>query len=133
MMMKPYENRISDVENSLKTKMLIDFDHSVGCSIKSLAIQKKYWSKGYFEIYEQKNVIVLESLSLASFIYNMIDTFAFPTEKMKNLYSKCRILKCYPYRNKQIWTVQHFCSYSFVKWVWWIGVTNQQAEMINLT
>ena len=38
--MKPYENRIADAEKSSKVKRLIEFDHSVACSIKSLAVKR---------------------------------------------------------------------------------------------
>ena len=42
--MKNYDDRIGNYKKNLKTKMMIDFDHSVVCSIKSLTIQKKYTS-----------------------------------------------------------------------------------------
>lgn len=40
MNMKLYENRISVYEKNLKTKIVIDFDHSIACCIKFLAVQK---------------------------------------------------------------------------------------------
>ena len=38
--MKSYDGRIAECEENLRMKTLIDFDHSVACSINSLAVEK---------------------------------------------------------------------------------------------
>lgn len=96
MFMKSYKNRVSEAENNLKTKMLIAFDHSVACSIKSLAIQKNTKVNTTTRFMKGKR-LMFAKVSLMSFIYDMIETFSFPNKKVENLDSRYRILKCLPY------------------------------------
>ena len=42
-------------------------------------------------------MLMFAKTSSVSFIYNVIDIFVFPSEKVNNFYSKHRILKCLPY------------------------------------
>ena len=38
--MKSYDDRVTKCEKNLKTRILIDLNHSVTCSIKALAVPK---------------------------------------------------------------------------------------------
>ena len=50
-----------------------------------------------FEIYQWKNAVC--KISLKSFVYDMIDVYCFPTEKVKIIYDKYNIIKCHVYLN----------------------------------
>ena len=93
---KPYENIISDLKKKLKMKMLIDFDHSVTCSIKSLAVQKNTEVKTTSLLFNGRKLIFVK-ISLMSFFYDIIAAFACPNKAVKEVYSQNKILTCFPY------------------------------------
>ena len=57
--------------------MIIDFDHSLVCSIKSLDVNKNNVVKPTRPFFIGK-MLMFSKLSLMSFIYKVIETFYFP-------------------------------------------------------
>ena len=66
-------DRIVDCEKNLRTKMLIDFDHSVAWSMKLLAVQKATDVKPAFRFFNGK-ILMAAKVPLISFVYDMIET-----------------------------------------------------------
>lgn len=92
---KPYKSRMSMVKKIMKVKTLMDFNHFIACSIKSLAILKKMRWRPPRDSFMKK--MLFEQISLASFIYDIIKSFAFPVQNVKDLYLKHRIVKFLSY------------------------------------
>ena len=92
---KPYKSRMSMVKKIMKVKTLMDFNHFIACSIKSLAILKTNEMKATSRFIHEK--MLFEQISLASFIYDIIKSFAFPVQNVKDLYLKHRIVKFLSY------------------------------------
>ena len=83
------------VKKIMKVKTLMDFNHFIACSIKSLAILKTNEMKATSRFIHEK--MLFEQISLASFIYDIIKSFAFPVQNVKDLYLKHRIVKFLSY------------------------------------
>ena len=45
-------------------------------------------------------MLIFSKVSLKSFVYNLIDVFCFPNEKVKMIYDQCYIITCHLYLNK---------------------------------
>ena len=59
-----------------KAKTILDFDHNLPCSIKSLAVNKNNIVK-QTRFFNGK-MLMFAKLSLVRFIYELIETFYFP-------------------------------------------------------
>ena len=44
-------------------------------------------------------MLLFSKASLKSFVFDLIDFFCFPTEKVKMMYDQCNIIKCHLYLN----------------------------------
>ena len=75
--MKNCDNRIDDYKKNLKTKMIIDFDHSVACSIKSLTIQINTDVKPTSKFFNSK-MLMFTKVPLMSFVYDLTEKISFP-------------------------------------------------------
>lgn len=42
---------------------------------------------------------MFSKLSIKSFVYDIIDVFILPNEKVKKIYNECKIEKCFVYQN----------------------------------
>ena len=67
MMLKNYDERISASEQNWRTKMLVDFNHPLACSLKYLAANKSNEIKPTSRFFDGK-MLMLAKLSLMSFI-----------------------------------------------------------------
>ena len=54
---KPYKSRMSMVKKIMKVKTLMDFNHFIACSIKSLAILKTNEMKATSRFIHEKNAV----------------------------------------------------------------------------
>ena len=77
---------------------MIDFEENNSASIKSLAIKKPTTVKVSSRFIKGK-MLMFAKLSIKSFVYDLIDVFCFPDEKIKEIYEKYQIEKCYLYQN----------------------------------
>ena len=62
--------------------MMLDFELSTACSIKSLAVARNNEVKPKTRFFNYK-MLMFSKLSLISFIYDAIESFYFPNEIMK--------------------------------------------------
>ena len=76
--------------------MIIDLDCESSTSINSLAINKTNAVKSTATFFSVK-MLMFAKLSLMSFIYELIETFYFPNDKTKIIYSSHGIEKKIPY------------------------------------
>ena len=87
------------LENTLKsktTKMIVDFCSRELASIKSFAIKKNNQVKVATRFLSGK-MLMFTKLSLVSFIYEMLQIFCFPDEKVQKIFDKYLIEKVYIY------------------------------------
>lgn len=84
---KSYEHGFADANNNQKVKSLTDFDRDNCNSIKSLAVKKTNVKKVTGRFVNGK-MRAFSKISLASFIYDIIDIFSFPDEQTRDTFSK---------------------------------------------
>ena len=58
-------------------------------------------------------MLMLVKISLKSFLYDMVDVFCFPTKKVKMIYGKYDIIKCYIYLDLSD-TDSFSCFFNFI-------------------
>ena len=93
-----YEDRKQSIIHDKKIKTMIDFEENNSASIKSLLIKKPTTVKVSSRFMKGK-MLMFAKLSIKSFVYDLIDVFCFPDEKIKEIYYKYQIEKCYLYQN----------------------------------
>ena len=93
-----YSDRKNSIIHDKKIKTMIDFEENNSASIKSLAIKKPTTVKVSSRFIKGK-MLMFAKLSIKSFVYDLIDVFCFPDEKIKEIYEKYQIEKCYLYQN----------------------------------
>ena len=71
-----------DEEKCLKTKSIIEFDLTLSCSIKSLAVEKNSEIKPTTKFFNGK-MLMFANVSLESFVYDLTKTFFFPNKENK--------------------------------------------------
>ena len=81
-----------------KIKTMIDFEENNSASIKSLLIKRSTNIKVSSRFIKGK-MLMFAKLSIKSFVYDIIDVFCFPNEKIQEIYNKYQIEKCYLYQN----------------------------------
>lgn len=86
------EEKIENLLNSRTTKILVDFCTEESVSTKSFAIKKNDQVKITARILFGK-MLMFAKLSLMSFIYELVETFCFPNEKVKTIFDKYLIEK----------------------------------------
>ena len=77
---KDIEQKARDEENNAKTKSLIEFNASLSCSVKCLAIKKNETIKPTTRFFNGK-MLMYAKLSLKSFVYEFTKTFFFQSKK----------------------------------------------------
>ena len=82
----------------LLVKSLIDFDEEYSCSIKSITIEKNKKVKLTTRFLNGK-MLMFSKVSIKSFVYDLIDVFMFPTQKIQEIYQKYQVEKCYLYQS----------------------------------
>ena len=65
--------------------MIIEFDQSPGCTLKSLAMNINNVIKAKSRFFNGK-MLMLDKLYLMSSIYDLIEAFYFPDQKIKEIY-----------------------------------------------
>ena len=93
-----YEDRKKSIIHDKKIKTMIDFEENNSSSIKSLLIKKPTTVKVSSRFMKGK-MLMFAKLSIKSFVYDLIDVFCFPDDKIKEIYYKYQIEKCYLYQN----------------------------------
>ena len=90
------DDKIDHVAKPKTTKMILDFCVDESVSIKSFAVKEKKEVEAKTRFLSGK-MLMLAKLSLMSFIYDILETFCFPDEKVKNIYEKYQIEDVYIY------------------------------------
>ena len=86
--------RKNEALTNQKVKNLIDFDEQYSASIKSIAIEKESKVQLTTRFLNGK-MLMFSKVSVRSLVYDLIDVFMFPTDKVKKIYEKYKISKCY--------------------------------------
>lgn len=76
---KDYDSRLSDFQQNPKTMMILEFDQSLPCSIKSLAVTH---NNVVISRFFDGKMLILTKLYLRLFIYELVKGF-FPDKKQK--------------------------------------------------
>ena len=84
---KKGDEKISDCLDPRKTKMVIDFNDRESASIKSFAVRERDKIKVTTRFRSGK-LLMFAKLSLKIFIYDIAETFCFPTEAVAEIYKK---------------------------------------------
>ena len=96
--MKDISVQVEDALKNKKIKTMIDFDKQECNSIKSILI-KGSDTVNVSSRFIKGKMLMFAKLSLKSFIYDMIDVFCFPDEKIQEIYNFYRIKNCFLYQN----------------------------------
>ena len=92
-----FDRKTSLLENR-RIKTMIDFEENNCSSIKSLVVKSSQNIKVSSRFIKGK-MLMFAKLSIKSFVYDMIDVFCFPNEKIQEIYSRYQIEKCFLYQN----------------------------------
>ena len=93
-----FDDRKTSLFADRKIKTMIDFEESSSCSIKALIVKASTNVKVTSRFIKGK-MLMFAKLSIRSFVYDMIDVFCFPTNKLKEIYTQYLIRKCFLYQN----------------------------------
>ena len=90
--------QIDDAVKNKKIKTMIEFDKSECNSIKSIVV-KGNTSIDVSSRFIKGKMLMFAKVSLKSFIYDLIDVFCFPNQKIQEIYNYYQIEKCFLYQN----------------------------------
>ena len=90
------DQKQQDEEKCPKPKSIIEFNTSVACSIKSLAVKKNGSIKPTTRFFSGK-ILTFAKVSLENLTYEFTDTFFFPNKKTREIYEKYMIKRILPY------------------------------------
>ena len=93
-----FTDRKTSILEDRKIKTMINFEENNSSSIKSLLIKGTSNIKVTSRFIKEK-MFMFAKLSIKSFVYDMIDVFCFPNDKIKEIYHKYQIQKCHIYQN----------------------------------
>ena len=93
-----FAQRKDDAFLNHKVKILIDFDKEYCSSIKSLKVQKDVKINLTARFLNRK-MLMFSKISIKSRVYDLIDVFVFPYEKVTKIYNDYKIRKCFLYQN----------------------------------
>ena len=93
-----FDDRKTSLFADRKIKTMIDFEESSSCSVKALIVKGSTNVKVTSRFIKGK-MLMFAKLSIKSFVYDMIDVFCFPTEQIKEIYTRYLIRKCFLYQN----------------------------------
>ena len=88
--------QVSDMIKNKKIKTMIDFNKRESNSIKSIVVNSSTTVDVSTKSYKEK-MLMFAQMSLKSFVYNIIDVFCFPDDKVKDIFYKNDIEKCFLY------------------------------------
>ena len=93
-----FTDRKNEALANPKVKSLIDFDEEYSSIRRSISTEKS--SKVNLTTrFLNKKMLMFSKRCIKSFVYNLIDVFMFSNEKIKKIYKKYKINRCYLYQN----------------------------------
>ena len=107
---KDFKMQVSDMIKNKKIKTMIDFNKRESNSIKSIAVN----SSTVVDVstkYCKGKMLMFAKMSLKQFVYDIIDIFCFPDDKVKGIFDKNNIEKCFLHLNL---TDTDSCSLFFI-------------------
>ena len=107
---KDFEMQVSDMIKNKKVKTMIDFDKRESNSIESIVVNSSTMLDVSTRFCKGK-MLMFAKMSLKLFVYDIIDVFCFPDDKVKGIFDKNDIEKCFLYLNL---TDTDICSMFFV-------------------
>ena len=90
--------QIDDMLKNKKIKTMIDFDKNDCNSIKSIIV-KSDMNIDVTSRFIKGKMLMFAKLSIKSFVYDMIDVFYFPNDKIQQIYDYYQIERCFLYQN----------------------------------
>ena len=90
--------QIDDMLKNKKLKIMIDFDKNECNSMKSIIVKSDMNIDVTWRFIKGK-MLMFAKLSIKSFVYDMIDVFCFPNEKIQQIYDYYQIERCFLYQN----------------------------------
>ena len=109
-MTKDFEMQVSDMIKNKKVKTMIDFDKRESNSIESIVVNSSTMLDVSTRFCKGK-MLMFAKMSLKLFVYDIIDVFCFPDDKVKGIFDKNDIEKCFLYLNL---TDTDSCSMFFI-------------------
>ena len=96
---KDFEMQVSDMIKNKKIKTMIDFNKRESNSIKSIVVNSSTTVDVSTRFCKGK-MLMFAKMSLKLFVYDIIDVFCFPDDKVKGIFDKNEIEKCFLYLNQ---------------------------------
>ena len=90
--------QVDDAVKNKKIKTMIEFDKKECNSIKSILV-KGSTTIDVSSRFIKGKMLMFAKLSLKSFVYDLIDVFCYPDEKIKEIYRNYQIERCFLYQN----------------------------------
>ena len=87
---KDVDEKIEECQDPRKTKVVVELNNHESASIKSFAV-KNHSSVKLTSCFMSRKLLMFAKLSLMSFIYEVIETFCFPDENVREIFEKYRI------------------------------------------
>ena len=84
---------MTEANQGQKVKIIIDFDKNNSSSIKALSV-KKITNVKVTSRFMNCKTLMFAKVSFISFVYDVIDVYAFPNEHVKDSVAKNDITKC---------------------------------------
>ena len=94
--LRDYSERMDADNKNTKIKTVIDFIDQDTASIKALGVKTNDKVKITTRFIKGK-MLMFSKVSLKAFVYDLIDTFCFPSEKVQEIYARNDIIKCFIY------------------------------------
>ena len=95
---KDFEMQVSDMIKNIKVKTMIDFDKRESNSIKSIVVNSSTMVDVSTRFCKGK-MLMFAKMSLQLFVYDIIDVFCFPDDKIKGIFNKNDNEKCFLHLN----------------------------------
>ena len=89
--MVDFTDRKNEAHTNQKVKSLIDFDEEYSSSIRSIAI-KKSSKVNLTSRFLNGKMLMFSKLSIKSFVYDLIDVFMFPNQKIKRFIRNIKLI-----------------------------------------
>ena len=92
--LSPFSDRMENAIKNNKVKIIIDFCDQDTASIKALGVKTNDKVKITTRFIKGK-MLMFSKTSIRSFAYDLIDTFCFPDEEVKEIYAKNEHIKMF--------------------------------------
>ena len=91
--LRDYSERMDAANKNTKIKTVIDFIDQDTASIKALGVK----TNDKVKITTRFKMLMLSKVSLKAFVYDLIDTFCFPSKDVQEIYARNDVIKCFLY------------------------------------